>query len=113
MRHVFRRLYDSKLCAVCGAYEAQHEEVPEWLAAVADQWFQQRWRDLRDDYSPNRVNRVLEALELAKAVGIVSDERAELWRLRLGTCPGHDDEGGRVWCAYCGNVPQATEEDSR
>jgi hypothetical protein len=22
----------------------------------------------------------------------------------LDSCPGHDDEGGRSWCSYCGNV---------
>lgn len=86
--------------------------VPDGLVSAAEQWFHQRWRDLRDDHS--KADRVLEALELAKVVGIFSEERAELWRLRLWTyCPGHDDEGGRVWCAYCGNMPQATEEDSR
>jgi len=70
------------------------------------------WLQLRDDASPTEMMHVLGAIVMAQLVGLFDDERAELWRRRVLTCPGHDDEGCRSWCAYCGNMkPHEPEPD--
>lgn len=68
----------------------------------ADEFCTVHWTDLRDDASRPERTFLLGAIEAFRVVGVFSDEKAELWRRRIETCPGHDDEGGRVWCAYCG-----------
>lgn len=67
---------------------------------------QDMWRGLRDDASPRAKAWVSGAIAFAERTGALSAEQSELWRLRLATCPGHDDEGGRDWCAYCGVMPR-------
>jgi hypothetical protein len=68
------------------------------------------WKSLRngigDDTDPRHyaefyVSGYLDALH---CVGLLSDEQRELWGHRIKSCPGHDDEGGRRWCAYCGEM---------
>ena len=42
---------------------------------------------------------------------VISKDEIDLWRLRLmHECPGHDDEGDRDWCAYCGNILQVADD---
>lgn len=66
------------------------------------------WRQLRNDCGVVSVAFAHGALLFAALSGAITEEQRELWLRRFQTCPGHDDEGGRVWCAYCGNMP--TEE---
>ncbi len=66
------------------------------------------WRDLRDD--ARRKPHVAAVVNFAYAVGLLTIEQRELWLRRLDACPGHDDEGGRAWCAYCGDMPHPEEE---
>ncbi len=47
------------------------------------------------------------------AVGAVSDAEYDGWQNdRFNRCPGHEGEGGRVWCFYCGDIaPEESDED--
>lgn len=40
-----------------------------------------------------------------RAAGLLTDEQARLRVLTLKSCPGHSG-GGRVWCAYCGDLQE-------
>jgi len=51
-------------------------------------------------------------LDTAKAIvagfhraGLLTNEEARLRTLALEICPGH--EACRVWCAYCGDLPES------
>lgn len=44
------------------------------------------------------------ALDAMLRLGLITQEQHGLWDLALKSCPGHRD-GGRVWCAYCGDLP--------
>lgn len=61
------------------------------------------WRDLRDD--ARRQPAVVAVINFACDVELLTLEQHELWLRRIQSCPGHDDEGGRAWCAYCGDMP--------
>lgn len=80
------------------------------LADNADAALHNRWRGLRDDGSLAAVAAVVACVDFARDVGLLNEERQELWLGRLTRCPGHDDEGGRDWCAYCGQMPQSGGE---
>jgi hypothetical protein len=57
------------------------------------------WKSIRDDF--RRVKGVANCVRFATRAGLLTSEQEELWLFRLETtCPGHDDEGGRDWCAY-------------
>jgi len=71
----------------------------ETLSAV-DAELRRLWDGLRDNASQVHVAQVDAQIRFAQRVGLLSEERAELWFLRVRTCPGHADEGGRAWCAY-------------
>lgn len=62
------------------------------------------WRGLRDDAGPRAMAGALGAISTLRALGLLSADQAELWETRLDRCPGHEGEGGRVWCAYCGEL---------
>ena len=83
------------------------------VKAMAESMLLDQWRGLRDDASKGPVLFVLGAIELARCIGALDNDGAELWRRRIETCPGHDDEGGRAWCAFCGvlsSTPDSTRE---
>lgn len=71
----------------------------------AAECLQEMWFELRNGANKTDMAHVLGAIEMGHAVGALSDEQAELWRRRITTCPGHDDEAGRDWCAFCGQLP--------
>lgn len=73
---------------------------------LADAWFRGTWLELRNDQSIVALELRNQVLDFARAVGVLTSEQAELWRLRFRQCPGHGDEGGRAWCAYCGENPK-------
>lgn len=58
-------------------------------------------RDNRDDRSTGQVMGAINALH---AVGLLTDVEGSLWHKAIQFCPGHDGEGGRSWCAYCGDL---------
>ena len=62
------------------------------------------WRALRDDCSPTELACAAACVGFARAADLLTPQQEELWLRRLATCPGHDDEGGRSWCAYCGDM---------
>lgn len=64
------------------------------------------WRDLRDD--ARQAPAVRTCINFAWDVGLIAMVERELWLRRITTCPGHEDEGGRAWCAYCGDMPRET-----
>lgn len=70
---------------------------------TADDVLQDLWRQARDD--ERHWFAALSCVVFAQRTGLLTDEQTELWTRRLDTCPGHDDEGGRRWCAYCGDIP--------
>lgn len=72
------------------------------------------WRAMRDGCDANVMAEARGAVEAFLFVGILSSKaEAEGWLARFARCPGHDDEGGRAWCAYCGTLPQeATDDES-
>jgi hypothetical protein len=57
------------------------------------------WKACRDGH-PEGSHAAKIVIDSFRVVGLLDKEQAELWVLRLGTCPGHNDEGGRDWCAY-------------
>ena len=72
-----------------------------------DEALMENWRGLRDDARRKPVVSAL--INFAYDVDLLTLEQRELWLRRLDTCPGHNDEGGRAWCAYCGDMPASTE----
>lgn len=76
-------------------------EFPESTSVSG--YLKEEWLKLRDDNTMPRL-KLLEVIRGFHAVGLLTEEQHELWSLRLRTCPGHNDEGGRSWCAYCGDM---------
>ncbi len=68
------------------------------------EYINQCWRDCRNDY-PYYSTVCIHAIKFAKHLGILNWEEGNRWEEKIKECPGHDDEGGRVWCAYCGDAP--------
>ncbi len=60
------------------------------------------WQELRNDAGHN--DHAAACVRFAMRLGLLSDDDGELWLRRFTTCPGHDDEGGRSWCAFCGDM---------
>ena len=69
------------------------------------------WRDFRDDSSRDAILMARGAVEMCRRLGLVTDLESEGWLARFARCPGHDDEGGRSWCAY--GCPMPDEEAAR
>lgn len=69
------------------------------------------WRALRDD--ARYYDCAAACVRFAYRAGLLNVQQEELWLRRLTTCPGHDDEGGRVWCAYCGNLPKEAGDTAK
>ena len=76
-----------------------------------DEVLREAWLEMRNGAGPEVKGYVRGLLFMARALGALSDERVELWKRRVATCPGHDDEGGRDWCAYCGKMPAAGQQE--
>jgi hypothetical protein len=71
---------------------------------TADETLTEMWRDLRNDARHAPAVRV--CINFAYDCDYLTLEQRELWLRRIATCPGHDDEGGRSWCSYCGDMPK-------
>lgn len=67
------------------------------------------WPGLRDDGGREAQAYFTGAVAMAYELGALDIDRRA-----VGTPhghPGHSDEGGRDWCAYCGHMPAGTEVD--
>lgn len=68
------------------------------------------WRTCRDGFSSATFPHIHGMIFAYESLGLLTVVEAEGWRERLKRCPGHDDEGGRSWCAYCGQMPTPAGE---
>lgn len=71
----------------------------------AAEHMRERWLELRDDAGVGPMDAAKGAIVALAETGLLTVEQRELWERRILTCPGHDDEAGRRWCAYCGDMP--------
>lgn len=71
--------------------DARNPQVSEALFEV--------WRSIRNDYRTGHMV-ATEVLTFAHNAGLLTSTQHELWSRRIKECPGHEDEGGRDWCAY-------------
>lgn len=69
------------------------------------------WREMRNDGRPFILAGAIGAVEALLQVGMLSQVEADGWLARFERCPGHDDEGGRVWCAYCGRIKRTQKNE--
>lgn len=65
-------------------------------------------KSLRDDASIGPMHSARVTLKTFEAAGVIDAQERRLRTLALQSCPGHDDEGGRTWCAYCGDLKGTT-----
>jgi len=70
---------------------------------AVDKYLENLWEEMMDDHPHNKL-RFEGAVNLATGLGIFTDEKRELWNLRIEKCPYPDHIGGRCWCAYCGDI---------
>ena len=68
-----------------------------------DAYLQDLWEDMMEAYNENLL-KFLGAVNMAWQIGLITKEKHELWLLRIKNCPDTDHCGGRIWCAYCGNI---------
>lgn len=82
-------------------------------AATVDGFLDHEWHNLMDDCSPTAIAFAQGCVEAARYLGMISDLEAEAWTHRMLRCPARGDthHGGRVWCAFCGDID--AEGDAR
>lgn len=108
--------------AALRAYQAQHprvaasdtaflNEILDSAPEGIDELLDVIWRELRNGFDEFKQGVATGAIYAGLKLGLMPMDHAELWLRRMMTsCPGHDDEGGRGWCAFCGNLPPTAEE---
>ncbi len=69
------------------------------------------WHELRNFSDNSQVGFVQGAVYMSHWLGELDENMLELWLRRIKTCPGHDDEGGRDWCAYCGKMNKNSKQN--
>lgn len=62
----------------------------------------ERWKEMLDDAGLQGQGHTAGLLRGLLFTGAITADDAELWQTRFKRCPGH--VGGRVWCAYCGDI---------
>lgn len=67
----------------------------------------EEWRAIRDDWG--YIVCAKACIRFAYTLNLITVTERDVWLAGLNACPGHDDEGGRSWCAYCGDL--STHED--
>lgn len=72
------------------------------MASDVETALREQWLQMRDDAN---FDAAAACVRFAHRLELLTAEQEELWLRRLSTCPGHDDEGGRSWCAFCGDMP--------
>lgn len=89
---------------VCFACLPPPEPLPvSVLRVTLEIALREEWLALRDD--ARYYDCAAAVVRFAGRCGLLSKDEQELWLRRFLSCPGHDDEGGRSWCAFCGNMP--------
>lgn len=84
------------------------KSIPE---ETAEALLQGRWLRLRDNANDEAIRLAEEYLFAFWQLGLVDDIGVDGWKARFRRCPGHTGEGGRVWCAYCGEMPASDPEE--
>lgn len=74
--------------------------IPGEMIDAADHWLHGTWRELRNGAGPARQAYLAGAVDVLRSLGLLNEVEQEAWIARGKRCPGHDDEGGRDWCAY-------------
>lgn len=74
--------------------------IPGEMFDAANDWLDGTWRELRNGANPARQAYLAGAVDALRSLGLLNDAEQEAWVARGKRCPGHDDEGGRDWCAY-------------
>jgi hypothetical protein len=82
------------------------------MMEAADALLHEEWRELRNGAGAGELLHFSGMVRALHAAAILSDDQRELWGRRHTTCPGHDDEGGRDWCAFCGDMPREPARDA-
>ncbi len=72
--------------------------------ATAEEYLCEAHNELRNNRNDRATGEALGAVSALRAVGLLPDVQAMMWAKAIQFCPGHDDEGGRTWCAYCGDL---------
>ena len=85
------------------ARDALKENALDWLSGT--------WLELRDDAGPARRAYMGGAIDLLRDIGLLNEDEQTGWSARRRQCPGHDDEGGRDWCAFCGKLEPSVPAD--
>lgn len=85
--------------------------MSEDAKTLAEHYLRGRWLSMRDDGAAVQRAHALGSIRALEFCGVITPPIAELWQRRLDTCPGHDDEGGRRWCAYCGDMPKRGDDE--
>jgi hypothetical protein len=70
------------------------------MKEAARHWLDGTWREFRNGAGPARQAYLAGAVDVLRSLGLLSVEEQEAWIARGHRCPGHDDEGGRDWCAF-------------
>ena len=78
---------------------------------TADDVLRQLWFKMMNDASETAMGRTFAVIDAFKRLGLFDADKAELWRLRIRDCPG-GHSGGRVWCAYCGDLTRDDQEEN-
>ena len=81
------------------------------LAKEVESILDSAWKGLRDGCSDKDKMWVIGHIEAFHAIKVLTEQEYKRWIFAVEHCPGHDDEGGRVWCAYCGNIPQEKTDE--
>lgn len=62
------------------------------------------WRELRDGCTVEREGEFIAVLHAFVKTEDITLKQALFYGRAIKACPGHEDKGGREWCAYCGNL---------
>jgi hypothetical protein len=77
-----------------------------------DSMLHAEWQALVGDASKPAMAYVAGIIKGLYEAGALAPDERELWERRIEGCPGHEGEGGLVWCAYCGVIPVEAEEEA-
>jgi len=76
------------------------------MRAKADTFLRQMHEEMRNGIEPAVLDMTDGAVGAFVAVGLLTATEGDLWEHRFRqVCPGHEGDGGRGWCAYCGDMP--------
>ena len=74
-----------------------------------DELLREFWRELMNDASDVARAEAKGGIRAMRHLGWINDVEVDGWMRRLDRCPDTDHEGGRAWCAYCGDVNPDSE----